>query len=134
MPFYDYIYGTMDESSEELYERTLNGKEEVPHVIHLTHLTTLQSSYHLSFGFASLASRRYAANLYMRIMWPLAYASMLLTWACGAIFTVESNRLKKLHMETWAIPRYSFQVRVELPCAYFIMGCYGLTDTYECLL
>ncbi|RRT62889.1 hypothetical protein BHE74_00044247 [Ensete ventricosum] len=54
MPFYDYIYSTMDKSSDDLYERSLKGKEEVPDVVHVTHLTTLGSIYHLRIGFASV--------------------------------------------------------------------------------
>uniref|UniRef100_A0A804L9Q0 aldehyde oxygenase (deformylating) n=1 Tax=Musa acuminata subsp. malaccensis TaxID=214687 RepID=A0A804L9Q0_MUSAM len=53
MPLYDYIYGTMDMSTEKLYKNSLKGKEETPNVVHLTHLTTLQSIYHLRIGFCS---------------------------------------------------------------------------------
>ncbi|KAM0941914.1 putative fatty acid hydroxylase [Dioscorea sansibarensis] len=85
MPFYDYIYGTVDKSSDDLYERCLRGKEGVvPDVIHLSHLTGYQSIYHLSFGFASFAST------------PFAPFSKL-------------NKLEKFRMETWLIPRYNFQ-------------------------
>lgn len=112
MPLYDYIYGTMDKSSDQLYESCLKGKEEeAPQVIHLTHLTTLQSIYHLRLGFASLSSKPYESKLYMWLMSPVTLASMLLAWIYGATFTVERNKLKKLNMETWAIPRYSFQYK-----------------------
>lgn len=53
MPLYDYIDGTMDMSTEKLYKNSLKGKEETPNVVHLTHLTTLQSIYHLRIGFCS---------------------------------------------------------------------------------
>ncbi|OAY64616.1 Protein ECERIFERUM 1 [Ananas comosus] len=109
MPFYDYIYGTMDKSSDDLYESSLKGKEEAPDVVHLTHPTTLQSIYHLRLGFASLASRPYNSKWYMLIMWPISSVSMLLTWIYGSSFTVERNTLKKLKLQTWAIPRYNFQ-------------------------
>ncbi|KAG1361489.1 Protein WAX2 [Cocos nucifera] len=111
MPFYDYIYGTVDKSSDEQYERSLKGKEERPHVVHLTHLTQLQSIYHLRFGFSSLASKPYTTKYYMRIMWPLTFASMLLTWIYGTTFTAERNRFKKLIVETRVVPRYSFQYK-----------------------
>ncbi|CAL9782575.1 unnamed protein product [Musa acuminata subsp. burmannicoides] len=51
MPLYDYIYGTVDMSTEKLYKNSFKGKEETPNVVHLTHLTTLQSIYHLRIGF-----------------------------------------------------------------------------------
>ena len=112
MPFYDYIYGTMDKSSDNLYESCLMGRqEEALDVVHLTHLTTLQSIYHLRLGFASLSSKPYESKWYMWVMSPLSWGWMMLTWVYGTTFTVERNRLKKLNMETWAIPRYNFQVR-----------------------
>ncbi|XP_020274902.1 protein ECERIFERUM 1-like isoform X2 [Asparagus officinalis] len=110
MPFYDYIYGTVDKSSDTLYESCFKGKEEeAPSVIHLTHLTTLQSIYHLRLGFASFSSKPYESKWYMWIFSPVTWMSMILTWIYGATFTVERNGMKKLNMETWAIPRYSFQ-------------------------
>ncbi|XP_077229343.1 very-long-chain aldehyde decarbonylase GL1-5-like isoform X2 [Tasmannia lanceolata] len=109
MPVYDYIYGTVDESSDDLYEISLKGKEEKIHVVHLTHPTTLQSIYHLRLGFASVASQPYASKWYLWLMWPVTWGSMLLTWIFGATFTVEKNTLNNLKMQTWAIPRYSFQ-------------------------
>ncbi|XP_058079730.1 very-long-chain aldehyde decarbonylase GL1-4-like [Magnolia sinica] len=110
MPFYDYIYGTMDKSSDALYEASLKGTKEAPHVVHLTHPTTLYSIYHLRLGIASLASKPYAFQLYYSwMLWPISSGFMLLTWIFGSTFTVEWNRLHKLTMQTWAIPRYSFQ-------------------------
>ncbi|KAH7691050.1 aldehyde decarbonylase protein [Dioscorea alata] len=109
MPFYDYIYNTMDKSSDCLYENSLKGKEEKCDVVHLTHPTTLQSIYHLRFGFASFASKPYNSKWYMLLVWPLSFVSMFFTWIWGSCFTVERNKLKNLIMQTWAIPRYSFQ-------------------------
>ncbi|CAF1727931.1 unnamed protein product, partial [Brassica oleracea var. botrytis] len=40
MPLYDYIYGTMDETSDTLYEKSLERGEDRVDVVHLTHLTT----------------------------------------------------------------------------------------------
>ncbi|URD80655.1 WAX2 C-terminal domain [Musa troglodytarum] len=108
MPFYDYIYSTMDKSSDDLYERSLKGKEEVPDVVHLTHLTTLQSIYHLRIGFASLASKPYNSKMPILLMWRVAWISMLLTWIYSSSFTVERNGFKKIKMQTWAIPRFKF--------------------------
>ncbi|XP_077250811.1 very-long-chain aldehyde decarbonylase GL1-5-like [Tasmannia lanceolata] len=109
MPFYDYLYDTVDKSSDDLYETSLEGKEERIDVVHLTHPTTLQSIYHLRLGFASVASKPYASKWYLWMMWPMTWMSMLLAWIFGSTFTVEKNRLNKLKMQTWAIPRYSFQ-------------------------
>ncbi|KAK1308992.1 Protein ECERIFERUM 1 [Acorus calamus] len=109
MPIYDYLYCTVDKSTDSLYETTLRGEEEIPDVVHLTHPTTLQSIYHLRIGFASLASRPYSSRWYMWMMWPATIGSALLTWLYGNTFTVERNKLMKLKMQTWVIPRFSLQ-------------------------
>ncbi|XP_058101486.1 very-long-chain aldehyde decarbonylase GL1-4-like isoform X2 [Magnolia sinica] len=109
MPIYDYIYGTMDKSSDALYEASLKGTKEAPHVVHLTHPTTLHSIYHLRLGIASLASKPYASQWYSWMLGPISSVSMLLLWIFGSTITVERNRLYKLTLQTWAIPRYSFQ-------------------------
>lgn len=107
MPFYDYLYGTLDKSSEDLYERTLHGREEAPDVVHLTHLTTPDSVFHLRLGFASLASAPLASRLRVtRAAHPLA----ALISRFGTTFRSEANRLDKLNIETWVVPRYTSQV------------------------
>ena len=111
MPLYDYIYGTMDKSTDELYENSLKEKEETPDVVHLTHLTTLQSIYQIPFGFSGMASKPFAPNYYTWLMWPLTYGAMMLTWICGSAIALERSKLGKLEMQVWMIPRYSFQVR-----------------------
>ncbi|RLN08014.1 protein ECERIFERUM 1-like [Panicum miliaceum] len=107
MPLYDYLYGTLDKSSDDLYERTLHGREEAPDVVHLTHLTTPDSVLHLRLGFASLAAAPFFASsrLRLRAAAPLAKLTSLL----GSTFRAEANRLDKLNIETWVVPRYTSQ-------------------------
>ncbi|XP_062175150.1 very-long-chain aldehyde decarbonylase CER1-like isoform X1 [Alnus glutinosa] len=109
MPLYDYIYGTMDKSTDELYETSLKREAESPDVVHLTHLTTPESIYHLRLGFASLASKPHTSKWYMWLIWPLTLFFMMLTWLYGRTFVVERHRLDKLRLQTWAIPKYSIQ-------------------------
>ncbi|XP_042028633.1 very-long-chain aldehyde decarbonylase CER1-like [Salvia splendens] len=109
MPFYDYVYGTMDKSSDTLYESSLVRKEEVPDLVHLTHLTTPESIYHLRVGFASLASEPHKSRWYLWLMWPVTVWSMMLTWIYGRTFVVERNVFKSLKLQTWAVPKYSIQ-------------------------
>ncbi|XVE90814.1 hypothetical protein DITRI_Ditri20bG0106500 [Diplodiscus trichospermus] len=111
MPFYDYIYGTMDKSTDTLYESSLERKEESPDVVHLTHLTTPDSIYHLRLGFASLASKPYSPTWYFWLLWPVTLWSMMLTWIYGHTFVVERNRFDKTRLQTWAIPKYKIQYR-----------------------
>lgn len=112
MPLYDYIYGTMDKSSDELYEASLKKEAESPDVVHLTHLTTPESVYHLRLGFASLASKPHTSKWYLWLIWPVTLLSFMLTWLYGRTFVVERHRFDKLRLQTWAIPKYNIQVRV----------------------
>ncbi|GMH00668.1 hypothetical protein Nepgr_002507 [Nepenthes gracilis] len=107
MPFYDYIYGTMDKSSDKLYETSFQRQEEFPDVVHLTHLTTLESVYQLRLGFASLASKPLTSKWYLWMMWPVTLWSMILACVYNRSFIVERNTFKKLRLQTWIVPRYS---------------------------
>uniref|UniRef100_A0A5B7A220 Protein ECERIFERUM 1-like n=1 Tax=Davidia involucrata TaxID=16924 RepID=A0A5B7A220_DAVIN len=109
MPIYDYIYGTMDKSTDELYETSLKRKEESPNVVHLTHLTTPESIYHLRIGFASLASRPHISEWYLWLLWPVTFWSMIMTCVYGRTFIVERNTFKTLKLQSWALPRYNIQ-------------------------
>lgn len=113
MPFYDYIYGTMDKSSDTLYENSLKKKEDSPDVVHLTHLTTPESIYHLRIGLASFASKPYSSTWYFWLLWPVTLWSMMLTWIYGRTFVVERNRLDKTRLQTWALPKYKIQYRLK---------------------
>ncbi|CAN6228803.1 unnamed protein product [Urochloa humidicola] len=111
MPFYDYMYNTMDKSSDELYEKSLKVTNETPDLVHLTHMTTLQSTYHLRIGIASIASKPSDNPVwYSWMIWPVAWLSMVLAWVYGSsAFVTERLQMKKFKMQTWTIPRYNFQ-------------------------
>ncbi|CAN6566676.1 unnamed protein product [Malus baccata var. baccata] len=109
MPIYDYVYGTMDKSSDSLYETSLKREEESPDVLHLTHLTTPESIYHLPLGFAALASRPYTRTWYLWLMWPVTLWSMMITWIHGRTFVVDRHHFDKLRLQTWVIPKYNLQ-------------------------
>ncbi|KAI8545548.1 hypothetical protein RHMOL_Rhmol07G0048100 [Rhododendron molle] len=109
MPFYDYVYGTMDKSTNSLYEKSLEREEESASVVHLTHLTTPESIYHLPIGFASFASKPQKSKWYLWLMWPVTFWSMFMTCIHGRTFVVERNAFEKLKLQSWAIPRYTIQ-------------------------
>ncbi|KAL5799094.1 hypothetical protein ACOSQ2_003914 [Xanthoceras sorbifolium] len=109
MPIYDYIYGTMDKSSDTLHESSLKRDEESPDVVHLTHLTTPESIYHLRIGFASLASKPLTSTSYLWLMWPFTCWSVFFTWYYGRSFVSERNTFHKLKLHTWVLPRYKVQ-------------------------
>lgn len=118
MPFYDYVYGTIDKSTDTLYETSLHRPQESPDAVHLTHLTTPESIYHLRLGFASLASKPHTSEWYLWLMWPVTFWSMMITRAYGKTFVVERNTFKNIKLQTWAIPKYSIQVRIII---YFVL-------------
>ncbi|OIS97085.1 PREDICTED: protein ECERIFERUM 1-like [Nicotiana attenuata] len=114
VPMYDYLYGTVDTSLDTLYEKSLERKAELPDVVHLTHLTTPESIYHLRLGFASLASKPHASKWYILLMWPVTLWSFFITWIYGQTFVVERNLFRNLKLQTWAILKYRKQ--------YFMQG------------
>ncbi|XP_010520222.1 PREDICTED: protein ECERIFERUM 1-like [Tarenaya hassleriana] len=113
MPFYDYVYGTTDESTDSTYEKSLERGEETPDVVHLTHLTTPESIYHLPIGFASFSSYPFSYRWFMRLLWPLTSLSMFFTLFYGRPFVSERNSFKNLKLHSWVIPRYNLQYFLE---------------------
>ncbi|CAD6249012.1 unnamed protein product [Miscanthus lutarioriparius] len=113
MPLYDHLYGTADKSSDDLYQRALQCREEAPDVVHLTHLTTPASLLRLRLGFASLAAA--PAPLASRRTSLLSATARPLTALVAALlgrttaFRSEANRLHKLNLETWVVPTYTSQ-------------------------
>ncbi|KAK2968506.1 hypothetical protein RJ640_027556 [Escallonia rubra] len=107
MPIYDYIYGTMDKSTDALHETALERKEDAPDVVHLTHLTTPDSIYHLRLGFASIASNPHLPKCYLWLLWPVTFWSMIMTCLYGHTFIEARNSFKNLRLQSWAIPRYN---------------------------
>ncbi|KAK3017557.1 hypothetical protein RJ639_005597 [Escallonia herrerae] len=107
MPIYDYIYGTMDKSTDALHETALERKEDTPDVVHLTHLTTPDSIYHLRLGLASIASNPHLPRCYLWLLWPVTFWSMIVTCLYGHTFIEARNSFKNLRLQSWAIPRYN---------------------------
>ncbi|KAH7833708.1 hypothetical protein Vadar_008905 [Vaccinium darrowii] len=100
----------MDKSTDTLYEKSFAREEESPNVVHLTHLTTPDSIYHLPIGFASFASKPQMSKWYLWVMWPVTVWSVIMTCIHGRAFIVERNAFGKLKLQSWAIPRYTIQV------------------------
>ena len=101
----------MDKSTDAVYETSLERPEESPKVVHLTHLTTLESIYHLRLGFATLASKPHTSKWYLWLMWPMTSWSLIITWIYGNTFIVEANTFGKLKWQSWVVPRYTRQVK-----------------------
>lgn len=113
MPIYDYIYNTVDKSSDILYTNSLKRPQESPNVVHLTHLTTLDSIYHLPFVFASLASRPQLLNStwHLWVICPLTWTwYKISTWFHAHKFTADRILFDKVASQAWVIPRYNRHV------------------------
>ncbi|KAL9689443.1 hypothetical protein QQ045_009829 [Rhodiola kirilowii] len=113
MPFYDYIYGTMDDSTDKLHASALKKKEDRPDLVHITHLTTPESIYHLRLAFAACASKPYVTRWFMWLMWPVTLWCVVWTWFYGRTFVTERNRFKDLMIQTWVIQKYKFQYSMQ---------------------
>ncbi|XP_026400111.1 protein ECERIFERUM 1-like isoform X1 [Papaver somniferum] len=113
MPIYDLIYGTMDTSSGELYKTSLSRTDEQPDIVHLTHLTTLDSIYQLQPGLGSLASKPYNPNTkwYLIFAWPLTYLCSFLFGYISS-FVAERNTFNGLNLQTWVVPKYAYQYKL----------------------
>ncbi|CAA7045297.1 unnamed protein product [Microthlaspi erraticum] len=116
MPIYDYVYGTTDKGGESLYERSLEREEESPDVIHLTHLTTLDSIYQMRLGFSSLSSRPLWSRPPWYItyfMWPftLLFSFFLTSALSSRTFVFERNRLRNLTLHSHLLPKFSFHYK-----------------------
>lgn len=99
----------MDKSSEVLHETSLQKQQDKPDVVHLTHLTTVDSIYHLRLGFASVASKPQMSKWYLWLMSPVTWWSMIVTSYLGQTIIAERNNFKDLRLQSWAIPRFNFQ-------------------------
>ncbi|CAN8253517.1 unnamed protein product [Cochlearia groenlandica] len=109
MPLYDYMYNTIDEKSDTLYEKVLEKGEDVVDVVHLTHFTTPESIYHLRIGLASFSSYPFSYKWFMCLLWPFTSLSMIFTLFYARLFVVERNSFEKLNLQSWIIPRYNLQ-------------------------
>ncbi|KAI3949352.1 hypothetical protein MKW98_023289 [Papaver atlanticum] len=111
MPIYDYVYGTMDISCDELYTASLRKSDKQPDVVHLAHPTTLGSVYYMRLGLASLASRPYnpsttSTKWYLMLAWPSTYMWKVLFGYISS-FVVERNSFDgRLNLQTWVVPKY----------------------------
>uniref|UniRef100_A0A0D3C4V0 Fatty acid hydroxylase domain-containing protein n=2 Tax=Brassica oleracea TaxID=3712 RepID=A0A0D3C4V0_BRAOL len=108
MPMYDYIYGTNDKCSDSLYETSLGQDEEKPDAIYLSHLTSLDSIYHLRLGFASLSSHPLSSRCYLFLMRPFTVIlSFILSFLSFRSFAFERNRFRDLTLHSHLVPKFS---------------------------
>lgn len=86
--------------------------DRVPDFVFLAHVVDMISSMHVPFVFRSLSSKPFVANPLFLIVWPIAFAVMLLMWVFSKTFTLSFYYLRDRLHQTWVVPRYGFQVKI----------------------
>lgn len=110
MPLYDYLYGTMDATTDKLHRHVREGHEKKVDCVYLTHATELLSTFHLQFGFQTFAAQPFSHKWYMWLMWPMAIPIMVLAWLFAKPFIGATHFIgNNFQLQTWVIPRYTFQ-------------------------
>jgi len=112
MPLYDHVYGTADVTSDELYEKAINGRAvpvTAPDVVFMAHGTELLSVFHLPFMLRSFSSRPFVSQWWLKPFWPLCVPFVLVLRMFGKSFVADRHRLKTLNCETWVTPAWGFQ-------------------------
>jgi WAX2 C-terminal domain/Fatty acid hydroxylase superfamily len=112
MPIYDHLYGTVDKSSDVLYERAIRGESApkiAPDVVFMGHGTHLVSLFHLPCCLRSFSSRPFRNHSLLNILWPVAALAMIPMRFFGRPFCHDKHRLHHLRLETWVTPAWGFQ-------------------------
>mmetsp|Transcript_28759 Transcript_28759/g.72893 ORF Transcript_28759/g.72893 Transcript_28759/m.72893 type:complete len:697 (-) Transcript_28759:4-2094(-) len=108
MPIYDYLGGTLDPKSWDLYFNAAEGKavpERAPDAIFLGHGTEILSVFHLPFLSRSFSAKPYKAQPWMYVLWPVAVQLLLaMRVFVGKVFVADKHRLGKLELQTWVTP------------------------------
>ena len=112
MPLYDYVYGTVDKSSHELYMRAINGESapnKAPDVVFMAHGTELLSLFHLPFALRSFSSRPFKSTWWLQPFLPLCLPIVAALRLMGKTFVADKHRLLHLNCSTWVTPAWGFQ-------------------------
>lgn len=112
MPIYDHLFGTVDKSSDVLYERAITGQAApvtAPDVVFMGHGTHLVSLFHLPFMLRSFSSRPFYPKWWLAPLWPFCALAMMFIRLLGQPFTHDKHRLRHLRLETWVTPAWAIQ-------------------------
>ncbi|CAL5001849.1 unnamed protein product [Urochloa decumbens] len=108
MPLFDLLGGTLNDKSWELQKKNSAGSDDIPGFVFLAHLVDVMASMHSRTVSRSQASLPCRATPAAVLLWPVAFASMLVMWAWSETFPVYSYRLRGGLFDTWVVPRYGF--------------------------
>lgn len=111
MPLYDYLGGTIDESSYQLHAklRTKGQSDRVPDLVFLAHGVDLISCLHLGCYGRTFASVPFAGQWYVWFFWPFTWSAMFLVWILKYPYEISSYRFRNVYQQSWVLPRLGFQ-------------------------
>jgi hypothetical protein len=112
MPIYDYMFGTVDRSTDVLYQRAITGEAvpvTAPDVVFVGHGTTLTSCFHAPFALRSFSSRPFNDPWLLRALWPFCVGVALLVRWLGRPYVHDRHRLRQYTLETWVTPAFAIQ-------------------------
>lgn len=88
--------------------------KQVPDFVFLAHAIDVISCMHAPFVSRSCGSKPYVVEVFMLLLWPLAFLVMLLMWAWSKTFLLTFYNLRGRLHQTWIVPRFGFQVVIGL--------------------
>jgi hypothetical protein len=113
MPIYDHMFGTVDKSSDSLYEKAITGQSapnKAPDVVFIGHGTHLVSLLHLPFMLRSFSSHPFSPDWWLAPLWPLCFLIAIGVRLFGtSVFTHDKHRLRHLRLATWVTPAWAIQ-------------------------
>jgi len=108
MPIYDWIGGTLDPRSWELFFKAAEGNavpQRAPDCVFLGHGMDFLSVFHLPFISRTFSSKPYKPEVWMYALWPIAVNLLLaVRFMVGKVFVSDKHRLGKLELQTWVTP------------------------------
>jgi hypothetical protein len=112
MPLYDWMYGTLDPNSWNLFEKASAGvavPHKAPHTVFLAHGTELLSVFHLPFISRQFAAHPFKTHWLMYVLWPLTLPILVVLRFVGRVFVADKHRLGHLALETWVTPAFAIE-------------------------
>lgn len=98
------------EKDFHILEKIAGKNGRVPDFVFLAHVVDMSSALHAPFVNRSMASLPYYTRIYMLPFLPFTFTVMLLMWAKSKTFLISFYNLRNRLHQTWAVPRFGFQV------------------------
>ena len=84
-----------------------------PDFVFLAHIVDVSSCMHNPFTLRTFTSIPYRFRFFLIPFWPIAITSLILMWLWSKVFLVTFYNLRGRLHQTWAVPRFGFQVSLK---------------------